>query len=149
MTARAGARDGVRRDGLTDVDELADANGDGVVDVDLPAMGADPYRRDLFVELDWMVDSLGAGLPPTATSPGCRRWSMPGTSWTRRRSAGRCRRTASPAARESMMMRVFCRSTYLKTDERVHFSIRSTRFGNRIENIATAWVALQGFRFEF
>lgn len=31
-----------------------DAEGDGVVDVDLQALGADPYRRDVFVELDVM-----------------------------------------------------------------------------------------------
>ena len=30
------------------------ADADGVIDVDLPALGADPYRRDLFVELDIM-----------------------------------------------------------------------------------------------
>lgn len=31
-----------------------DADGDGVVDVDLPALGADPLRKDLFIEVDWM-----------------------------------------------------------------------------------------------
>lgn len=31
-----------------------DADGDGTVDVDLPALGADPLRKDLFVEVDWM-----------------------------------------------------------------------------------------------
>lgn len=31
-----------------------DAEGDGVVDVDLPALGANPFRKDLFVEVDWM-----------------------------------------------------------------------------------------------
>ncbi|OIO90775.1 MAG: hypothetical protein AUK03_12425 [Anaerolineae bacterium CG2_30_64_16] len=48
-------------DGLTDAAELCgiDSNGDGTVDVDLPGMGADPFRKDLFVELDWMVDSDG------------------------------------------------------------------------------------------
>lgn len=33
-----------------------DANGDGVIDVNLPAMGADPYKKDIFVEVDYMVD---------------------------------------------------------------------------------------------
>ncbi|CAB4734610.1 unannotated protein [freshwater metagenome] len=32
-----------------------DRDGDGVVDVDLPAMGADPRRKDVFVEVDWML----------------------------------------------------------------------------------------------
>ncbi len=33
-----------------------DHDGDGTVDVDLPAMGADPSRKDVFVEVDAMVD---------------------------------------------------------------------------------------------
>ena len=33
-----------------------DADKDGTVDVDLKALGADPYRRDLFLELDIMDD---------------------------------------------------------------------------------------------
>ena len=32
-----------------------DADGDGTIDVDLPAMGADPNTPDIFVEIDWMV----------------------------------------------------------------------------------------------
>ncbi|MFF0339297.1 hypothetical protein [Kribbella sp. NPDC004875] len=35
-----------------------DANGDGVVDVDLPAMGANPKKKDLFVEMDYMSGRL-------------------------------------------------------------------------------------------
>lgn len=35
-----------------------DANGDGVVDVDLPAMGASPNHKDLFVEMDYMSGRL-------------------------------------------------------------------------------------------
>lgn len=31
-----------------------DANGDGVVDVDLPALGANYLRKDVFIEIDWM-----------------------------------------------------------------------------------------------
>ena len=31
-----------------------DANGDGVIDVDLPAFGASPTKKDLFVEMDYM-----------------------------------------------------------------------------------------------
>ncbi len=43
-------------DGLPDEWELngIDYNGDGVADLDLPAMGADPHRKDIFVEVDWM-----------------------------------------------------------------------------------------------
>ena len=45
-------------DGLRDTWETGgyDADADGVVDVDLPALGADPYRRDIFLELDIMDD---------------------------------------------------------------------------------------------
>jgi len=45
-------------DGLRDTWETAgyDANSDGTVDVNLAALGADPYRRDVFVELDIMTD---------------------------------------------------------------------------------------------
>lgn len=48
-------RDG---DGLLDQWETdgLDADGDGTVDVDLPAMGASPDHKDLFVEVDWMTD---------------------------------------------------------------------------------------------
>jgi hypothetical protein len=44
-------------DGLLDAWEVngLDADGDGTVDVDLPAMGADPTHKDLFLELDWMT----------------------------------------------------------------------------------------------
>ena len=43
-------------DSLRDVWETAgyDAEGDGVLEVDLKTLGADPYRRDVFVELDIM-----------------------------------------------------------------------------------------------
>jgi len=44
-----------------------DANGDGTVDVDLPGLGASPYRRDLFLEVDVMT---GLANPPIATTPG-------------------------------------------------------------------------------
>jgi hypothetical protein len=33
-----------------------DADGDGVIDVDLPALGADPLRPDLFIEVDVMLN---------------------------------------------------------------------------------------------
>lgn len=40
-----------------------DANGDGVIDVDLPALGANPQRKDIFVEMDYM-----AGRIPSSTT---------------------------------------------------------------------------------
>lgn len=48
-------------DGLLDSWETCglDTDGDGSLDVDLPAMGANPYRKDLFVEIDWMVQNAG------------------------------------------------------------------------------------------
>jgi hypothetical protein len=44
-----------------------DANGDGVVDVDLPAMGADPQKKDLFVEMGYMYD--GASRSTSTQAP--------------------------------------------------------------------------------
>ena len=44
-----------------------DANGDGTIDVDLAALGADPQHKDLFVEMDYMVRALAAhGLAPSS-----------------------------------------------------------------------------------
>ena len=34
-----------------------DHDGDGTIDVNLPAMGADPNKKDIFVEVDWMQDA--------------------------------------------------------------------------------------------
>ena len=44
-------------DGLFDTWEKDgyDADGDGKVDVDLPAMGADPRHKDLFLQVNWMA----------------------------------------------------------------------------------------------
>jgi hypothetical protein len=36
-----------------------DYNNDGVVDVNLPAKGADPFHKDAFVEVDWMAQGPG------------------------------------------------------------------------------------------
>ena len=42
-------------DGLPDYWELTgDIDGDGESDLDLPAMGADPLHKDVFVEIDWL-----------------------------------------------------------------------------------------------
>jgi hypothetical protein len=51
-------------DGLPDrwEEEGVDVNGDGTVDLDLPAMGADRLRKDIFVEVDYMIDQ-GICLP--------------------------------------------------------------------------------------
>lgn len=56
-------------DSLLDSWETAgfDANGDGAVDVDLPALGTNPYRRDVLLEVDVMN---GLANPPIATTPG-------------------------------------------------------------------------------
>jgi hypothetical protein len=40
-----------------------DHDGDGVVDVDLPAMGANVLRKDIFVEIDYMVGSAHTHKP--------------------------------------------------------------------------------------
>ncbi|MFI5735978.1 M66 family metalloprotease [Kribbella sp. NPDC051587] len=49
-------------DSLPDIWETNgyDANGDGVVDVNLKAMGADPKKKDLFVEMDYMDGRLAS-----------------------------------------------------------------------------------------
>lgn len=47
-------------DGLPDVWETRgyDANNDGTIDVDLPSLGANRYRKDIFIEVDWMMESV-------------------------------------------------------------------------------------------
>lgn len=44
------------KDGLFDSWEWngIDVNNDGVIDLDLPALGADWQRKDIFVEVDWL-----------------------------------------------------------------------------------------------
>lgn len=58
FAVRNGAVGGVDTDGdaIPDAWETdgADIDGDGDSDVDLPAMGADPQHKDIFVEVDWM-----------------------------------------------------------------------------------------------
>lgn len=59
------------RDGLVDDWETNgyDQDGDGAVDVDLPGMGANPKRKDVFVEIDYMVGDDHTHKPiGTATS---------------------------------------------------------------------------------
>ncbi|MEM7439029.1 MAG: hypothetical protein AAF393_05470 [Pseudomonadota bacterium] len=45
-------------DGITDWHEIngVDTNYDGVLEIDFKAMGANPFRKDLFIEVDWMKD---------------------------------------------------------------------------------------------
>jgi len=47
------------QDGLLDSWEIngIDFDNDGIVDLDLPAMGADPNHKDIFTEIDYMVRS--------------------------------------------------------------------------------------------
>ncbi|WP_018348580.1 hypothetical protein [Longispora albida] len=49
-------------DSLPDAWETSgyDANGDGVIDVDLPGMGASPTKKDIFVEMDYMSGRLAS-----------------------------------------------------------------------------------------
>lgn len=58
-TAQGNDQDG---DGLLDTWESIglDADLDGQIDVDLPAMGANPRRKDVFVECDFMVFDVNA-----------------------------------------------------------------------------------------
>ena len=44
-----------------------DFNGDHVVDVDLPLMGASPFHKDIFVEHDWMTVGAGHDHKPSTT----------------------------------------------------------------------------------
>jgi uncharacterized repeat protein (TIGR01451 family) len=43
-----------------------DANGDGVIDVNLPAMGANPNRKDVFLEIDCLVATNHSHCPSQA-----------------------------------------------------------------------------------
>lgn len=49
-------------DGLLDEWETngIDADQDGTIDIDLPQMGADPNRADIFVEIDYMAEEPGS-----------------------------------------------------------------------------------------
>ena len=49
-------------DGIPNTWEMKgyDADGDGKIDVDYPAMGANPLKKDLFVEMDYMPDLLAS-----------------------------------------------------------------------------------------
>ncbi len=50
-------------DGLLDHWERngIDVNGDGAVDLNLPALGSSPNRRDVFLEIDWLRDDAATG----------------------------------------------------------------------------------------
>ena len=58
-------------DGLPDAWELCgvDGDGDGDIGVELRSLGADPYRKDLFVEIDWFVDDDGSGIVDHSHEP--------------------------------------------------------------------------------
>ncbi|WP_062531866.1 hypothetical protein, partial [Leptolinea tardivitalis] len=44
-----------------------DADGDGIIDVNLPALGANPKHKDIFIEMDYMVKPGVGDLGPDAT----------------------------------------------------------------------------------
>lgn len=58
---------GIIGDGDTDGDALKDTweaygydyNNDGIIDVKLPALGANPFHKDIFVDVDWMAAAPG------------------------------------------------------------------------------------------
>jgi hypothetical protein len=58
-------------DGLADSAEVCglDQNSDNVIDADLPGMGANPFRRDAFVEVDWMIDNSGVAATQHSHEP--------------------------------------------------------------------------------
>ena len=58
------------KDGLPDVWEIygADINGDGIIDVPLNLMGANPNVPDIYVEIDWMAPGGGKTYQPTEAS---------------------------------------------------------------------------------
>jgi uncharacterized repeat protein (TIGR01451 family) len=62
-------------DGLLDSWEASGfsaQDGDSTIDVDLPAMGADPFRKDVFVEVDCLVDDInGNGVLEPADHAHC------------------------------------------------------------------------------
>ncbi len=57
--AGATVKEDADEDGLPDDWETdgLDVDGDGTIDLDLPAMGADPGHKDLFLEIDWMFEA--------------------------------------------------------------------------------------------
>lgn len=54
------------QDGLLDHWETTgiDMDQDGIIDLDLPAMGANPNKRDIFMEIDWLADQSNASFEP-------------------------------------------------------------------------------------
>lgn len=67
-----GAPDGDSdNDGLADTWEQCgiDADGDGTADVNLAAMGANRFRKDIFVEADWMIQPASGGTPGHSHEP--------------------------------------------------------------------------------
>lgn len=78
-------------DGLSDTWEVqgADIDGDGTIDIDLPALGADPLHKDLFVEVDWMRKddnklgpiSLGGGYDRKPTASALNRLTTAFKQW--------------------------------------------------------------------
>jgi hypothetical protein len=55
-------------DGIQDRYEILglDIDDDGIIDLDLPAMGADPNHKDIFIEIDYMEDAAHSHQPKLA-----------------------------------------------------------------------------------
>lgn len=49
-----------------------DIDGDGTVDLDLPRLGANPWRRDLFLEIDWQSPRVTGAATPWSNAPAPR-----------------------------------------------------------------------------
>jgi len=58
-------------DGLADHWEKSgvDMDHDGRVDLNLPQMGANPMRRDIFLEIDWLPPRIAGGIRPWRNEP--------------------------------------------------------------------------------
>ncbi len=83
-------------DGIPNTWEMKgyDANGDGKIDVDYPGMGANPLKKDIFVEMDYMPycslakKSSTASPNPSPSFPSATRTAPPASTSTWRKRDG-------------------------------------------------------------